>query len=167
MKNYILLLLFFLITGFSHAARAEACYNLIEAEAEQGIRIHSELMVIGLNCAHMSANGQGMYQQYTDFTKRHKDLISRYEQILIDFYKRSGDPAPDQKINKLRTDVANRISNDVAKMRPDHFCKQYMSRISTAAAMDRQQVRSWAQTFFTTAPVSRPFCNGVNVSYQR
>ena len=32
------------------AAQAEACYSKAEYEAEQGIKIHSELMVIGLTC---------------------------------------------------------------------------------------------------------------------
>lgn len=31
-----------------------ACYTSAEAEAEQAIRLHSELLVIGLNCRHFS-----------------------------------------------------------------------------------------------------------------
>ena len=33
-----------------NAFAAQKCYSAAEAEADQGIRIHSELMVIGLNC---------------------------------------------------------------------------------------------------------------------
>ena len=54
---------------------AEACYSKQEAEAEQGIRIHSELMVIGLNCQHMaSANGNNLYLEHRKFTQKHADL---------------------------------------------------------------------------------------------
>ena len=35
----------------SAMAGGQSCYTKAEAEAEQGIRIHSELMVIGLNAA--------------------------------------------------------------------------------------------------------------------
>ena len=38
----------------SAPAMAANCYSAAEAEAEQGIRVHSELMVIGLNCQHMT-----------------------------------------------------------------------------------------------------------------
>ena len=52
------LLFTIMLFGFTEVVYAGACYSRKEAEAEQGIRIHSELMVIGLNCAHMAdANG--------------------------------------------------------------------------------------------------------------
>ena len=34
------------------------CYTSKEVEAEQGVRILSELMVIGLNCQHLTPKGQ-------------------------------------------------------------------------------------------------------------
>ena len=40
------------------AEAGRQCYTHEEAEAEQGIRIHSELMVIALNCQHMTPHGR-------------------------------------------------------------------------------------------------------------
>lgn len=53
-------MLAFILLGLTSASSfAASCYRAGEAEAEQGIRIHSELMVIGLNCQHMAtANGR-------------------------------------------------------------------------------------------------------------
>ena len=49
------------------AATGRQCYTQEEAEAEQGIRIHSELMVIALNCQHMTPKGwKNFYQQYQE-----------------------------------------------------------------------------------------------------
>lgn len=147
------------IIGFSTTAMASGCYNKREAEAEQGIRIHSELMVIGLNCAHMAdANGNNLYVEHKKFTSKHADLFSRYESILMAYMKRNGVRNPEKALHTLRTDFANKISNDAAQMRPDIFCKTYASRIEKATQMERQDIRKWAATPFKGHPVSKPLC---------
>lgn len=140
-------------------AYASSCYMAQEAEAEQGIRIHSELMVIGLNCQHMaSANGKNLYQAYRDFTQRHITLIETYEKIMLGSFKKAGEARPVDKLNTLRTNFANKISNDAAKMRPDMFCQRYAPRIQKAALMREDDVRRWAATIFPSHPVSKPVC---------
>ena len=70
---------------------AAGCYSPQEAEAEQGIRIHSELMVIGLNCAHMAdANGNNLFKEHQGFTKKHKELFATYERIIMNYMRRNG-----------------------------------------------------------------------------
>lgn len=140
-------------------ALASSCYMAQEAEAEQGIRIHSELMVIGLNCQHMaSANGQNLYTVYRDFTSRHLTLLETYEKILLASFKNSGDARPVDRLNDMRTGFANKISNDAAKMRPDMFCQRYAPRIQKASVMSDDDVRRWAATIFPSHPVSKPVC---------
>ena len=79
----ILLIALSLIIGTT-SAQAKSCYSPSEAEAENAIRIHSELMVIGLNCQHMTPRGwQNFYSQYRQFTSRHQDLFSNYEKTLV------------------------------------------------------------------------------------
>ncbi|MCD8520233.1 MAG: hypothetical protein LRY57_02860 [Alphaproteobacteria bacterium] len=141
-------------------AYASSCYMAQEAEAEQGIRIHSELMVIGLNCQHMASAGPGrnLYQAYREFTSRHLTLFETYEKILLASFKKSGDPRPVDKLNDMRTGFANKISNDAAKMRPDMFCQRYAPRIQKASMMTETDVRRWAATIFPSHPVSKPVC---------
>lgn len=142
-------------------ANAASCYSKTEAEAEQAIRIHSELMVIGLNCQHMgSRSGLNLYQQYRQFTADHGNLLAGYEQTLIDFFKKNGEARPEASFNTLRTNVANKISNDVAAMRPDVFCSRYAPRIIKASKMTEGDVRKWASTIYPTHPVSKPLCAG-------
>ena len=139
---------------------AASCYTLDEAEAEQGIRIHSELMVIGLNCQHMvrGTNNQNLYREYRDFTAEHATLFADYERKLIEYYRRDGRANPISSLNTLRTSFANKVSNDAAQMRPDVFCSRYGNRIPTIASMDRHGLRKWASTFYDSHPVSQAIC---------
>lgn len=157
MRLFIVCLLgIFLITT---SAQARGCYTPAEAEAEQGIRIHSELMVIGLNCQHMTPRGwKNFYQQYREITNRHSDLISNYENTLINFYAKEGQTNPEGRLHDLRTQMANKVSTDAAQMRPDIFCATYAPRIPQAANMSHDQIRQWAATITNSHPVSEPLC---------
>ena len=138
---------------------ASSCYSQQEAEAEQGIRIHSELMVIGLNCQHMGVRkGDNLYLKYRQFTADHAELFAKYEQILLSHFLNLVTKKPEEKLNALRTNFANKISNDAAAMRPDVFCSRYAPRITKASEMKHNDLRKWASTFYESHPVSKPFC---------
>ena len=157
MRVFVFLSVFLLLTS---AAQASQCYRPKEAEAEQGIRIHSELMVIGLNCQHMATAGdKNLYDAYREFTGHYESLFATYEDILLEHFQENGAADPEAEINKLRTNFANKISNDAATMRPDLFCARYAPRISKAAKMDYRDVRKWAATIYPSHPVSKPLCS--------
>jgi len=162
MKHIYLVILALVISGFaSGAAYANRdCYSSTQAEAEQGLRIHSELMVIGLNCQHMGARqGMNLYGDYRALTARYSDLFSSYEKILINYFEANGVANPEARLNTLRTKFANKISKDVATMRPDLFCSRYAPRVSAASAMSKDDLRRWASTIYPSHPVSRPLCS--------
>lgn len=116
-------------------------------------------MVIGLNCQHMGQReGMNLYGEYRQFTSVHADLFAKYEEILMNYFRRNGDGTPEAQLNTLRTGFANKISKDAASMRPDVFCSRYAPRITKASAMDRTALRKWASTFYPSHPVSRPLC---------
>ncbi len=143
----------------SSPAFAGKCYSPKEVEAEQGVRILSELMVISLNCQHLTPKGQeNLYTQYKRFALKHQSLFSGYENTLLRFYDKDGENNPDLHLHQVRTDVANKISKDAALMRPDVFCRAYAPRIAKATRMPEPKIRKWAQTVFPGHPVSRPSC---------
>lgn len=157
-RNAIFLILISLLFVTSNQAQARTCYTMPEAEAEQGIRIHSELMVISLNCQHLyPQTPMTLYQKYRLFTSRNANLFAEYERELYNYFQQRGDK-PEVALNALRTKFANRISNDAAKMRPDMFCSYYGERIDKAANMNNMELRRWAGTFFEKYPVQQPFC---------
>lgn len=156
MKN---ILLFVLCLGLYCPAFAAKCYTPKEVEAEQGVRILSELMVIGLNCQHLTPKGQeNLYTQYKRFALKHENLFSGYENTLLKFYRAEGNKNPESHLHQVRTDVANKISKDAATMRPDAFCAAYAPRIAKASQMPESKIRRWAQTIFPGHPVSRNSC---------
>lgn len=145
--------------GFIGSAHAANCYSPSEAEAEQGIRIHSELMVIGLNCQHMTPRGwTNFYAQYREITNRHASLFANYERTMLDYFHRTNVSNPEGELHNLRTALANKVSTDAAQMRPDIFCATYAPRIPEAAKMTQNDIRNWASTFYNSHPVSRPIC---------
>lgn len=160
MKRLFLLLVFLLVPSVSNAA---ACYRAQEAEAEQGIRIHSELMVIGLGCQHLAtAKGKNLYAAYREFTGKHADLFGTYEGILMKYYQNNGmsRAQAEAKLNTLRTDFGNKIASDQASMRPDIFCQRYAPRITKVIDFERMDLRRWAATIYDSHPVSQPICEG-------
>lgn len=142
------------------ATAAEACYSAKEIEAEQGVRIHSELMVIGLTCIKMP-QGQELYRKYHTFTNKNSRLIAGYETDLIAYYNKQGVGSPEQKLHTLRTNLANEISRRAITMSTLSFCRKFASNLDQALAMDQQRLRKWAQRTSTTQPVSEPVCNKV------
>lgn len=152
------LLSFLLFLSFACASSgAQACYTAREIEAEQGIRIHSELMVIGLTCIKMP-RGEQLYTEYQRFTQKNSDLIASYEENLINYYKSEGDRNPELKLHTLRTNMANEISRRAIAMSTLSFCQKYASNIDKALAMDTLKVRRWAQHTWPSQPVSEHRC---------
>jgi hypothetical protein len=155
---FVLIMMFVFI---AQPAKAELCYTPVEAEAEQGIRIHSELMVIALNCQHMGArNGDNLYAQYQNFTNDQSILFSAYERVLLEFFTERGDKAPEASLHTLRTDFANKISSQAAGLRPDVFCSRFSPRIEMAGKMNQEEIRHWAAKIYPTHPVKYPVCAG-------
>lgn len=155
----LIILSFLLVFSMVQQSYAGACYSAREAEAEQGIRIHSELMVIGLNCAHMAdANGNNLYLEHKKFTAKHSSLFEKYESILMEYMRRNGEKSPEKSLHLLRTQFANKISTDAAQMRPDIFCRTYSGRIEKASKMDKETIRKWAATHYKGHPLSKPIC---------
>jgi hypothetical protein len=159
MKKIVLFVLVLIGLSAPAFAATKSCYTMAQAEAEQGIRIHSELMVIGLNCQGMRfKDGTNLYLKYREFTNANVSLFSGYETQLMDYFKVRGDANPEASLNTLRTRFANEISNDAAKMNPDVFCNRYAHRIFKASAMDESKLRKWASTIYPSHPVSNPVC---------
>lgn len=144
----------------SVAAAAGGCYTPAAYEAEQGLRIHSQLMVIGLTCQRMPG-ASGIYAKYHRFTEANRDIIRDYENEIIAHFRRNGSSAPEKDFHALRTSIANDVSTQAMSMRVDRFCRQFMPVLSQALQMNGQQVRQWVVS--APAPSSLPACQRVAV----
>lgn len=160
MRKYWLGLLLSLLATSAYAQ----CYKMDQLEAEQGLRIHSELMVIALNCQHLAEGS--LFRQYEEFTKRNNGLIQGYEDTMRAFYKSEGKNG-ETELNTLRTQLANRIANEAVRLQPNVFCRAYGGRITQANDMPREKLRKWAQTVFPAYPLTRAVCDGVAYKTQQ
>lgn len=152
MKFFIALVVFSLISG-----TAAACYTDREVEAEQGLRIHSELMVIGLTCA-KAPGGAGLYRKYREFTQKNSYLLNAYEENLISYFQNKNARTAEKKFHALRTNLANEISQHAISMSTLTFCQQYGSHIDQALQMDQNKLRRWALYARKDQPLSEPRC---------
>jgi len=155
MLRYFLSLVF--IFSMTLTAQAKTCYTAGEVESEQGLRIHSELMVIGLTCAKVRG-GQSLYSKYQSFTRKNKYLIEEYENTMIRYFKESGASSPAKSLHGLRTGIANEISQKAIRMNIGAFCNHYKTRIDQALNMDHDTIRRWARKTWPSQPTTRPLC---------
>lgn len=163
MKNKIIILLSAFMIALPSWANAASCYNAAQLEAEQGLRIHSELMVIALNCTQIQP---GLNKQYENFTKANFGLIQGYEDTIKSVFRADGIADPEAEINGFRTQLANRIAGEAIRLQPNVFCRAYGDRIAQAINMPREKFRKWAKTVFPGYPLTRPVCDGVDVKTQ-
>ena len=135
-------------------------------EAEQGLRIHSELMIIALNCMHL-AHGEARNHEYEQFTQKNLGLIKNYEETMRGVFRAEGKGDGEKELNTFRTALANRIANEAVRLQPNVFCNAYSGRITQANGMDQPHFRKWAQTVFPGYPITHDICQGVAVRTQR
>jgi hypothetical protein len=156
----LMLFLVLILMSFSATAQAREaiCYTPAQFEAEQGLRIQSELMVIALTCMKAPGGGQAMYNKYQSFNSKHRGLISGYEAEMISFFRGNGLSANEAAINNFKTGLANDISQHAIRTSTASFCKQFASRVDQALSMDQPKVRRWAQQVWPKSPTSRPLC---------
>lgn len=142
------------------AVGGSKCYRQDEAEAEQAVRIDTELMVIGLNCQGMRSipGSNSLYTNYRLFNQRHGKLLAEYEARLVGYFLRTGTRDANGALNQLHTEFANKISLEAAHMRPDLFCAQYAPRIGRVSGMTDADIQRWAGTFYPAHPTTRPIC---------
>lgn len=138
-----------LLAAFIAMPAKADCFNQAQAEAEQGLRIHSELMVIGLNCMGIMRDPT-LYSRYQSFTRQNHDLIDGWERTMISYY------GSEKKFHDFRTQIANKVAADSARMRPDVFCHNNANRMNKALAMNRAELQRWASTSYGLN--SKPLC---------
>lgn len=121
------------------ALAAPACYSPAELEAEQLLRLHSELMVITVTCR-VGSGGESLTTAYTGFTNRNISALHQAERAMVNYYDEHGGQGQD-RLDKLRTKLANEYGQKIADMSAQPFCDAYRDKVLTfnaAASADVQ-----------------------------
>ena len=147
-----------LLAFFTTSAQATTCYTPEQFEAEQGLRIHSELMVIALTCMKAPGGGKEMYKKYQAFTNKNLAVIAGYETSMVAYFRSNGAKNDEEVINNFKTKLANDISKHAISMSTASFCQHFGTRIDQALKMEPAKFKRWAQQVWPNSPTTRPVC---------
>lgn len=131
-----------LATGPALAAPSKGpCYTVPEFAAEQGIRLHTELMVVGLTCQHMDVKGEvSLFNQYKQFTLKHQTRIQQWEKTLVAYYKRTTSGNPTRAFDTFRTRLANETSQRAIALTTPVFCGTHAPLVAAAMAASLAEI---------------------------
>lgn len=149
----------FVTLGFSGQALA-SCYSAKEAAAEQAIRLHSELMVVGLTCA-AQFNDPALFVRYAQFTNAHRSDIVAHEQAMIGYFAKTAEGNAKRRFDHWRTSIANAVSTRAALSSAQVYCgnkADMMAALESATAFGPQPVQAILATAPQAAVTSRPLC---------
>jgi hypothetical protein len=116
-----------MLMSIGSAMAGSACYSPAELEAEHLLRLHSELMVITVTCR-QSSDGDSLVPAYTGFTKHNISALHEAEQIMTNYYESHGGDGED-RLDKLRTKLANEFGQKIANMSSQPFCDAYRDKV--------------------------------------
>lgn len=126
--------LLFMVPGV--AAAGASCPSVSRVTAEQVLRLHSELMVIGLTCQKYYRVPADIYGEYQVFTNTNADLLREAEDSLVASMGA-------KQFHALRTKIANDASQRAALMSPMEYCRASVPFVGEVLALNREGVRQY------------------------
>jgi hypothetical protein len=119
-----------------------ACYSAAEYDAEQAVRLHTELMVIGLTCNAIEADRK-LFSKYQQFTTKHRASLMNWEKILIGHFRETDKGNPTRKFDDFRTVVANEIAQRSALLTPPVFCQTHSDIVDQALSLSDSDLKRY------------------------
>jgi hypothetical protein len=109
------------------AFAAPACYKPAEMDAEQLLRLHSELMVITVTCKVGSRN-EDLVPAYTGFTSHNITALHAAEHTMIRWFEAHGGHGQD-RLDRLRTTLGNEYGQRIADSSAQKYCDVYRDKV--------------------------------------
>lgn len=141
---------------FPIMAHAGECYTPDEFEAEQGLRLHTDLEVIMLTCK-FDGYRRPLKDSYAVFLKKYTAQIRKWENAIARIYASSGG-SRNEVIDNFRTALANQKSHEASTMNPRQFCIAYANWVPAVAAWSPEQVMNYVRTPDSARPSKKPLC---------
>jgi hypothetical protein len=114
--------------SFATGSAAERnCYSPADIEAEQALMFQTNLMVISSACRDLV---------YGEFRARNKDAILRYQNAMIEHFRRTGARNPKSAFDAWQTSLANQAAAKQAGVPTGQFCQQSTETLKLASGLD-------------------------------
>ena len=155
MKLVMKILLTFLICILIAAPvmAAPICYAPDEAEAEQGLRLQNELLLVGMAC--------GKAASYRQFIEAHNDLWQDYEETLQKFYtgkKSMSSAAAKKEISDLRVKFGNETGLRMGQISKPLYFRMHLQSFKDMKDKNDTQIRTKLR-LSKTQHLSYPVCS--------
>lgn len=144
-RLFLLFALLISVPGYA----ADQCYSPAELQAEQLLRLHSELMVISVTC-HQASDGQDLISSYTGFTRAHIKALHHAEQIMETYYKSLYGGNGISQLDQLRTRLANEYGQKIADLSAPVFCQLNRDRALQMCSVNSGQLTETVQQRMTS-----------------
>lgn len=165
--NKILLAVIFLTISYLPAfASNSQCYSPNEVQAEQLLRLHSELMVITVTCA-QSSSGDSLVPLYTGFTHTNLSALHQAEQTMMNYYKTNFSGKPVDSLDRLRTRLGNEYGQKIADLSAPEFCKRFRDKVATFYSETPEQVLQESLEMVKTSGSEHPVCGSQDTRQAR
>jgi hypothetical protein len=119
-----------------------ACYSAAEYDAEQAVRLHTELMVIGLTCNAIEADRK-LFAKYQQFTTKNRTSLLNWEKILIGHFGQTGKSNPTRQFDDFRTVAANEVAQRSALLTPPVFCQTHSDIVDQALSLSDSDLKRY------------------------
>lgn len=148
-----------MVTGVfsATAAPSSSCYTRVQAEAEQLLRLHSELMVATVTCRYGSGS-EDLASAYTAFTRNHINEIKAAEGTMVDFYRNADGGDAVTKLDRLRTMLANEFGQKIASLSAPVFCSSYRDRVVELRDAGSDMLDGEVKRLSVSYPTYSPVC---------
>jgi len=103
------------------AAADRSCYSTADVEAEQAILFQTDLMVTSSACRDTV---------YGEFRSRNRDAIIRYQNAMIEHFRRTGARNPKSAFDTWQTSLANEAARKQAVVPTAQVCQQATEMLS-------------------------------------
>lgn len=135
MKKVVLAVALVAAASFTTASAADRnCFSAADIEAEQALQFQTDLMVISSACRDTV---------YGEFRARNKDVIIRYQNAMIDHFRRTGARNPKSAYDSWQTGLANEAARKQALVSTSQFCQQATEMLKLASTLDAKGFRDY------------------------
>ena len=135
MKKVVLAAAMLVASVASAPAADRDCYSPGDIEAEQALLFQTNLMVISSACRDTV---------YGEFRARNKDAIVRYQNAMIDHFRRTGARNPKSAFDAWQTSLANEAARKQAVIPTGQFCQQSAEMLKLASTLDTKPFHDYA-----------------------
>jgi hypothetical protein len=120
-------------------------------QAEQLLRLHSELMVVAVTCR-QGSEGQDLSEVYVSFTHKNIRALHKAEQTMIDYYEATAKGDPVENLDRLRTRLGNEAGQTAATMSAPKFCARYRDNIAEFSAASPEAIGRQTRSMAVSTP---------------